>query len=41
LHGNVMEVLATGGDTFLGGVDFDNRIIDSCWRSSATRRRST
>ena len=28
LHGNVMEVLATGGDTFLGGVDFDNRIID-------------
>ena len=28
LHGNVMEVLAAGGDTFLGGVDFDNRIID-------------
>ena len=28
LHGNVMEVLATGGDTFLGGVDLDNRIID-------------
>jgi len=28
LHGNVMEVLATGGDTFLGGLDFDNRIID-------------
>src|SRR5512144_953308 len=26
--GNVFEVLATGGDTFLGGVDFDNRIID-------------
>src|SRR5712691_9769060 len=24
LHGNVMEVIATGGDTFLGGVDFDN-----------------
>jgi molecular chaperone DnaK len=24
----VFEVLATGGDTFLGGVDFDNRIID-------------
>src|SRR3954451_518626 len=23
-----MEGLATGGDTFLGGVDFDNRIID-------------
>ncbi|HET7753566.1 MAG TPA: Hsp70 family protein [Anaeromyxobacteraceae bacterium] len=28
LEGNVFEVLATGGDTFLGGVDFDNRIID-------------
>lgn len=28
LHGNVFEVVATGGDTFLGGVDFDNRIID-------------
>src|SRR5512140_2592201 len=28
LSGNVFEVLATGGDTFLGGVDFDNRIID-------------
>ena len=24
----MFEVLATGGDTFLGGVDFDNRIID-------------
>jgi molecular chaperone DnaK len=28
LNANVFEVLATGGDTFLGGVDFDNRIID-------------
>ena len=28
LQGNVFEVLATGGDTFLGGVDFDNRIVD-------------
>ena len=28
LHDSVFEVLATGGDTFLGGVDFDNRIID-------------
>jgi molecular chaperone DnaK len=28
LTGNVFEVLATGGDTFLGGVDFDNRVID-------------
>ncbi|MDC0707040.1 Hsp70 family protein [Stigmatella sp. ncwal1] len=28
LAGNVFEVLATGGDTFLGGVDFDNRVMD-------------
>jgi molecular chaperone DnaK len=28
LHGNVFEVVATGGDTFLGGTDFDNRIVD-------------
>ncbi|WNG26460.1 Hsp70 family protein [Cystobacter fuscus] len=28
LTGNVFEVLATGGDTFLGGVDFDNRVVD-------------
>ncbi len=28
LQGNLFEVLATGGDPFLGGVDFDNRIID-------------
>src|SRR5512141_1202937 len=28
LSGSVFEVVATGGDTFLGGVDFDNRIID-------------
>ena len=38
LSGNVFEVLATGGDTFLGGVDFDNRIIDwvleDFWRAN-------
>jgi molecular chaperone DnaK len=28
LQNNVFEVLATGGDNFLGGVDLDNRIID-------------
>src|SRR6185503_552617 len=28
ITGNVFEVMATGGDTFLGGIDFDNRIID-------------
>ncbi len=27
LQGNVFQVVATGGDTFLGGVDFDDRII--------------
>ena len=28
IHDNVFEVLSTGGDTFLGGVDFDNRIVN-------------
>jgi molecular chaperone DnaK len=28
LNGNVYEVVSTGGDPFLGGVDFDNRIVD-------------
>ncbi|MEN9798905.1 MAG: hypothetical protein RL653_2601 [Pseudomonadota bacterium] len=28
LDQNVFEVLATGGDTFLGGTDFDRRIVD-------------
>ncbi len=28
IAGSVFEVVATGGDTFLGGVDLDNRIID-------------
>ena len=28
LNGNEFRVLATGGDTFLGGVDFDNRVAD-------------
>ncbi len=28
LTGNVFQVIATGGDTFLGGADFDNRIIE-------------
>ena len=27
LEGNVFRVIATGGDTFLGGTDFDRRII--------------
>jgi molecular chaperone DnaK len=28
IDNNVFEVLATGGDVFLGGVDFDNQIVD-------------
>jgi molecular chaperone DnaK len=35
LNDNVYEVISTGGDTFLGGVDFDNRIVDrllAVWR---------
>ena len=27
LSGNVYEVISTGGDTFLGGIDFDNAIV--------------
>jgi molecular chaperone DnaK len=30
LRNQVFEVLATAGDTFLGGDDFDDRIIDLC-----------
>ncbi len=35
---NVVEVLATGGDAFLGGDDFDNRIID--WAASEFKNES-
>ena len=27
LHGNLYEVISTGGDTFLGGVDFDKALV--------------
>jgi molecular chaperone DnaK len=33
LKGQVFEVLSTAGDTFLGGDDFDDRIIDLCAES--------
>jgi molecular chaperone DnaK len=36
LNDNVYEVVSTGGDTFLGGVDFDNRIVERLladWRA--------
>ncbi|TSC26631.1 TIGR02266 family protein [Corallococcus sp. Z5C101001] len=29
LHDTVYEVISTGGDTFLGGIDFDNAIVES------------
>lgn len=35
---NVVEVLATGGDAFLGGDDFDNRIID--WAANEFKNES-
>ncbi|WP_373049104.1 TIGR02266 family protein [Vulgatibacter sp.] len=28
LHDSVFEVISTGGDTFLGGVDFDGAVVD-------------
>ncbi|MFZ5472165.1 MAG: TIGR02266 family protein [Myxococcota bacterium] len=28
IENNVFEVLATGGDIFLGGIDFDNKLVD-------------
>jgi len=28
MHEEVYEVIGTGGDSFLGGIDFDNRIVD-------------
>ena len=36
LTGNVFQVIATGGDTFLGGTDFDNRILD--WLCAQIRK---
>lgn len=37
LEKNVFEVLATGGDVFLGGVDFDNQIVDLLLERYATQ----
>jgi uncharacterized protein (TIGR02266 family) len=36
LDQNVFEVLATGGDVFLGGVDFDNQLVDLLLERYAT-----
>jgi molecular chaperone DnaK len=38
IRDRVFEVKATGGDIFLGGVDFDNRIIDWVLEEFAARR---
>ena len=37
LNGGVFEVLSTAGDTFLGGEDFDDRIID--WLGSECQKK--
>ncbi len=37
LDKNVFEVLATGGDVFLGGVDFDNQVVDVLLERYATQ----
>lgn len=35
IQGDVYEVVSTGGDTFLGGVDFDSQLVDHlAWRFS-------
>ncbi|MEK6606899.1 MAG: molecular chaperone DnaK [Myxococcota bacterium] len=38
IGGGIFHVLSTGGDTFLGGEDFDNRIID--WLVTGFRREN-
>ncbi len=38
LTGNVFDVIATGGDTYLGGADFDERVID--WVVESFKRQT-
>ena len=38
LAGGVFEVIATGGDTYLGGEDFDHRVID--WLAAGFMREN-
>jgi molecular chaperone DnaK len=43
LNDNVYEVVSTGGDTFLGGVDFDGRIVErllAVWKERTGREFS-
>ena len=37
IHNGVFEVMATAGDTHLGGEDFDNRVIDYLIKSYKTK----
>eukprot|EP00936_MAST-01D_sp_MAST-1D-sp1_P002176 g2176.t1 len=37
VEGGIFEVLATGGDTHLGGEDFDNSIVDHCLQNIKSR----
>jgi len=37
LSGNVYEVISTGGDTFLGGIDFDTAIVEYLLEDFKTR----
>lgn len=37
IEGNVVAVLATGGDSYLGGVDFDSRIV--AWATEEAARK--
>jgi molecular chaperone DnaK len=38
LTGNVFQVMATGGDTYLGGADFDARIVE--WLVESVKKQS-
>ena len=38
LTGNVFDVIATGGDTYLGGADFDGRVLD--WIIDAFKKQA-
>ena len=41
LNDNVYEVISTGGDTFLGGIDFDNAIVEYLLERVPAARRAT
>lgn len=38
IQGNVIDVLATGGDAYLGGIDLDNRLLD--WALGELERKT-